>query len=491
MVLRVNDFAALTATDEYQAALTAFRAAHPAYDCTGRLDELRMHEYARLDAQGHVYLDYTGGALYADCQVRAHLDLLRGGVFGNPHSDNPTSRVATNLAEEARAAVLAYFNAAPDEYTAVFTANATAALKLIGEAYPFAPGGQFLLTTDNHNSVNGMREFARTKGANTRYVPVIAPELRVDEGRLMNLLDDVEPGGGLFAYPAQSNFSGVQHPLTWVSEARARGWDVLLDAAAFAPTNRLDLSQYQPDFVSLSFYKIFGYPTGVGCLLARRAALQRLRRPWFAGGTVIAATALGDSHYLAEGAAGLEDGTINYLSLPAVTIDLRYLATIGVETIHERVQCLTAWLIAALTALRHANGAPLVRVYGPMDDRRRGATLGLNLLDPLGRVVDVRLVERRAWDWNMSLRTGCFCNPGAAEAALAIERESIVASFAGAAPESFDQLLATLGVVGGGAVRVSLGLATNFADVYRFVRFAQTSLDQVADAHDLPARRHC
>ena len=32
--------------------------------------------------------------------------------------------------------------------------------------------------------------------------------------------------------------------------------------------------------------KIFGYPTGVGCLLARKAALAKLRRPWYAGGTI-------------------------------------------------------------------------------------------------------------------------------------------------------------------------------------------------------------
>src|SRR5205807_8418562 len=86
--------------------------------------------------------------------------------------------------------------------------------------------------------------------------------------------------------PAQSNFSGVQHPLDWIEVAHRYGWDVLLDAASFTPTNRLDLSRWQPDFVVQSFYKMFGYPTGVGCLVARKAALAKLRRPWFAGGTI-------------------------------------------------------------------------------------------------------------------------------------------------------------------------------------------------------------
>jgi molybdenum cofactor sulfurtransferase len=490
MALHVAEAVALAPTDDYRAARTAFLQAFPTYDRTGQLDELRAREYRRLDAGQHVYLDYTGGALYADGQVREHLELLRGEVLGNPHSDNPTSTEATALVEEARAAVLRHFDA-PDEYTVVFTANASGALKLVGEAYPFAPGGRLLLSADNHNSVNGIREFARAGGARTTYAPVLAPELRLDEDRLTELLDDVEPGRSLFAYPAQSNFSGVQHPLSWVAAARARGWDVLLDAAAFAPTNRLDLGRYRPDFVSVSFYKMFGYPTGLGCLLARRAALARLRRPWFAGGTVVAATAQGDRHYLAAGEAGFEDGTVDYLGLPAVTIGLRYLASAGLETIHERVRCLTGWLIKSLTALRHANGAPAVRLYGPADCRGRGATLALNLLDPFGRVIDVRLVERRARDRNMSIRTGCFCNPGAAEAAFAIGPEAIAAAFDGAVPASFDRLLATLGVAHGGAVRVSAGLATNFADAHRFVRFARTFLDQITDAGDLPPRRHC
>jgi selenocysteine lyase/cysteine desulfurase len=77
----------------------------------------------------------------------------------------------------------------------------------------------------------------------------------------------------LLAYPAQSNFSGVRHPLAWVARAQASGYDVLLDAPAYVPTSRLDLSLVQPEFVAISWYKMFGFPTGVGCLLARHEAL--------------------------------------------------------------------------------------------------------------------------------------------------------------------------------------------------------------------------
>jgi len=258
---------------EMREAEQAFRQAYPAFESTSALDALRAREYARLDDLGQIYLDYTGGGLYAESQLREHFELLRRNVFGNPHSLNPTSRAMTELVERARASVLDFFHASPDEYAVIFTSNASHALKLVGEAYPFQPGGQFLLLFDNHNSVNGIREFARARGASFTYLPVMAPELRVEEALLHSFLEHGSNGAHhLFAFPAQSNFTGVQHPLEWIEAAQARGWDVLLDGAAFVPTNRLDLSRWHPDFVPLSFYKMFGYPTGVGCLLARKAA---------------------------------------------------------------------------------------------------------------------------------------------------------------------------------------------------------------------------
>ena len=45
--------------------LKRFLDEYPAYATTAPLDALRARDYARLDAQGHVYLDFTGAALYA------------------------------------------------------------------------------------------------------------------------------------------------------------------------------------------------------------------------------------------------------------------------------------------------------------------------------------------------------------------------------------------------------------------------------------------
>ncbi len=431
---------------------------------------LRRTEYSRLDANDQVYLDYTGAGLYAESQLRAHQVLLQRDVFGNPHSDSPTSRASTELADRARAAILSFVGASPDEYTVVFTANASAALKLVGESFPFSDRSRLLLTADNHNSVNGIREFARAGQAEVTYLPLALPELRHDGAAVLAALDRA-PGGArhLFAYPAQSNYSGVRHPLDWIAAAHARGWDVLLDAAAFVPTNRLDLTRWKPDFVTVSWYKAFGYPTGVGSLIARHEALARLRRPWFAGGAIGVASVVEPTHTLAPGSTGFEDGTIDFLSLPAIEIGIGHLEVVGIETIHDRVQHLTRRLLAGLVGLRHPDGSPKIRLYGPPDDRERGGTVPFNLLDRLGAIVDFPAVEAYAADRRISVRTGCFCNPGASETARGITADDMRQTFALGHQPSLDELRSIVGPKALGAVRASVGIAADERDVDRLL----------------------
>jgi selenocysteine lyase/cysteine desulfurase len=388
---------------------------------------------------------------------------------------------ATDLVERSRRAVLEWFNASAD-YTAIFTPNATGALKHIGESYPFAPGGRLLLTVDNHNSVNGIREFARAGGATVSYAPLTTPELRIDDAEIDGLLSAAVRGDdNLFAFPAQSNFSGVKHPLELVERAHASGWDVLLDAAAFVPTNRLDLQRVTPEFVCVSFYKMFGYPTGVGCLLVRNSALARLHRPWFSGGTVNFATVGGVRHLLSAGEAGFEDGTLNFLSIAAVEIGLRHLDAVGIDVIQTRVRCLTDWLLEELVDMRHSNGRPMVRIYGPLTTTMRGAIVTMNLYDPVGHLLDYRRVEELAGEQHISLRTGCFCNPGAGETAEGITDEDVRAALEIREDLTLSRFLEIVTARGGksaGAIRVSFGLASNFADADRFVQFVRSLRDQ-------------
>jgi len=312
-----------------------------------------------------------------------------------------------------------------------------------------------------------------------RYVPIAAPDLRVPEDALRHALDQhPEAAHKLFAFPAQSNFSGVQHPLHWIEDARDRGWDVLLDAASFVPTNRLDLSQVHPDFVDISFYKMFGYPTGVGCLIARKAATKKLVRPWYSGGTITFSTVATQDHYLTPGPPRFEDGTVNYLSIPAVSIGLAFIESVGIDVIHTRVMCLADYLLVQMAALRHRDGTPLVRVYGPTTTEGRGATIQMNFFDSRGHRIECYTVERLASAERISLRAGCHCNPGAREAALGFTRDDLDTCFAGKDTITFDQFRRQIVGKTTGALRLSIGLATNLADVERYLTFARTFLDK-------------
>ena len=181
---------------------------------------------------------------------------------------------------------------------------------------------------------------------------------------------------------------------------------------------------------------------------------------------------------------------MNFLGLPAVEIGLRYLERIGIDAIHAHVQSLAERLLEVLAQLRHANGAPAAVVYGPEGVVGRGATIAFNFLLPDGRIVDERYVDFVARRHAISLRTGCFCNPGAGEIAFTISSETLLGGdFTDAM--SLDDYVAAIGLPSGGAVRASLGLASNGRDVARFARFAAEFVDLRAVPCDLPARTGC
>ncbi|WBB63084.1 aminotransferase class V-fold PLP-dependent enzyme [Streptomyces sp. WMMC500] len=467
--------------------------------------ELREREFGYLDEGGHTYLDHTGAGLPPRSLVAGSARRITGGLFGNPHSESPASRASGDRLAEAREAVLRYFHADPAEYAVIFTPNATGALRLVGEAYPLGRGSRLVLSLDNHNSVNGLREYARARGATVEYVPLRSPDLGIDEDRMRAALSvrARRPGvpygphrpRGLLAYPAQSNFTGVQHSLDWIAVAQAHGYDVVLDAAAYVPTNSLDLGRHRPDFTVVSWYKLFGHPTGVGALIARRPALARLRRPWFAGGTIYAVSAQAQWHVLADDEAAFEDGTVNFLAIPDVTAGLAWIERVGIDRVHDHVDALTGRLLAGLRTLRHGDGSPLVRVYGPdradTEDVQRGGTVALNVLGADGRVVDERVIIRDSAAYGISLRTGCFCNPGAGEAAFDLSPRRLRRA-ARRRLGSLEDYLELLHLPSAGAVRVSLGVASQPGDVETFLSFVtQTYRDRIPDVAGLAPRLGC
>ncbi|HEV7593902.1 MAG TPA: aminotransferase class V-fold PLP-dependent enzyme, partial [Gemmatimonadaceae bacterium] len=266
-------------------------------------------------------------------------------------------------------------------------------------------------------------------------------------------------------------FSGVKHPLSLVRHAQSLGYQVLIDAAAYVPTSPLSLRSVPADFVALSFYKVFGFPTGVGALVARRDCLSRLTRPWFAGGTLEYASVQNDRHLLRPPADGaFEDGTPAFLSIAALDEGFRLLDEVCMRRLNTHVMRLTAYLLDGLRRAKHSNGSPLVAVYGPTTMRDRGPTIAFNVLDRAGQAIAFSGVEARAREEGVSLRGGCFCNPGASESAFGFRADETARCLDQISDTGFsiDRLADCLGPgVPVGAVRASLGLPSTIGDVDR------------------------
>lgn len=202
-------------------------------------------------------------------------------------------------------------------------------------------------------------------------------------------------------------------------------------------------------------------------------------------------SAQGDWYKMADDETAFEDGTLNFLSIPDITVGLRWIAEVGLDAVHAHVADLTGRLLTGAAALRHGNGRPLVRLYGPTEVDRRGGTVTLNVLDTDGEIVDERAVSRDSAARGISLRTGCFCNPGAGEAAFSISRR-LLAGAIRRTTGTIDDYLRQLGLPSGGAVRVSLGLSSSPSDVDAFLSFvAETYRDRPRPDDGLTPRERC
>jgi molybdenum cofactor sulfurtransferase len=176
------------------------------------VEGMRETQYPML--KDATYLDHAGTTLYSKALMeRFHTDML-GNLFGNPHSASPSSQQSTQLVEDARLELLRFFKADSEEYDLVFTANATAAIKLVMEACREQEDGFWYgYHVDSHTSLVGVRESAqehRCFGSDEEV------DSWIEAGK-----EDTTRRAKLFAYPAQSNMNGRRLPLDWTARSLA------------------------------------------------------------------------------------------------------------------------------------------------------------------------------------------------------------------------------------------------------------------------------
>ncbi|XP_052428201.1 molybdenum cofactor sulfurase isoform X2 [Carassius gibelio] len=450
--------------------------------------ELIDREFQRI--KGVTYLDHAGTTLFPESQIKGFYDDISRNVYGNPHSHNPSSRLTHDTVESVRYRILEHFNTCPEEYSVIFTSGCTAALKLVADTFPWkaesdeGPGSQFCYLTDNHTSVVGIRGVTALQGVGT--VSVLPHEVERRARKPPTQTNGEECAAPhLFCYPAQSNFSGRKYPLSYVKgiqsqqlypacEHRGR-WFVLLDAACFVSCSPLDLSQYPADFVPVSFYKMFGFPTGLGALLVRNEAAEVLRKTYFGGGTA-AAYLVTENYFVPKPnvVSRFEDGTISFLDIISLHHGFETLQKLTGSMLNIQLHTfgLARYTFSVLSCLCHCNGKPVAQIYCDNDFQNiaeQGAILNFNLLDCRGRTVGYSQVDKMASLFNIHIRTGCFCNTGACQHYLAISNQNLKSNLhAGHICGDNIDLIEGRPT---GSIRVSFGYSSSFEDCQNFLRF--------------------
>lgn len=232
----------------------------------------------------------------------------------------------------------------------------------------------------------------------------------------------------LFAYPAQCNFSGARFNLDWINQFQAKNWLVLLDAASFASTSKLDLNKYPADYIVLSFYKLFGFPTGVGALLVKKSAASHLSKSFFGGGTM-AAIAISPffSRLKSSLSEQFEDGTIPFQQILALEHGFDYIKLKfgSWDDYQHYCNSLVNDALVKMINFRYPNGTAVFKVFECNPGPNRGPIIAFCLLDDKGMNVGYSQIMKLAVTENIHLRSGRFCNPGAAQYYLNISSEEI------------------------------------------------------------------
>lgn len=297
---------------------------------------------------GITYLDHVGAAQYPQSVIKNVYNDLTYNVYGNPHSRNPSSQLASDIIEQVRGRILRHLNTTLENHSVIFTAGATDALKLLAENFCWQlPVNKhhrscFCFLEENHTSVVGIRESAVNSGAQIICLNENDFVASKEDSHLKICSSSSSEAGdytlehrdccchNLFAFPAMCNFSGAKYPLEWVSQTQqgllfsrcspSCHWFVVLDAASFVSTSPLDLLSCTADFIPISFYKMFGFPTGLGALIVQNSSSHVLQKSYYGGGTVQATISSERFHVLRKNLA--EKWVLSFIIKIVLTVAL-------------------------------------------------------------------------------------------------------------------------------------------------------------------------
>jgi isopenicillin-N epimerase len=267
------------------------------------------------------------------------------------------------LAQAARQKVAAFVGATPSEL--MLSRNATEALQaLISQYNRVGPGDTVMYADLDYNAMQwAMNELAARRGAKVARLDI--PEPATPDGVIdaYRTALAANPSTKLLLLTHCNNKTGLLLPVkAIVALARARGADVVVDAAHSFGQVPLTMADLDAEFVGLNLHKWVGAPIGAGAMYIRAdklASIDRAHADESAPATSI------DSR--------LHTGTVNMATIMTVPHALDFQASIGVENKAARLRYLRdRWV----TAVRGVKG---VDILTPDEPGMVGALTGFRL----------------------------------------------------------------------------------------------------------------
>ena len=272
------------------------------------------------------------------------------------------SQRATDAFESARTQVAAFVGAGP-EHELVFTSGTTESLNLVAQGLSLPgmppegggvallpawlqPGDELIVSAlEHHANLVPWQLAARRSGARLR---ILHPDA---DGRLVPeaLAPLLSARTRVLALTACANGSGERPPYeALLAMAQAAGALTVLDAAQAVAHEVPVLSALDCDFMAFSGHKMYG-PMGIGALVGRRDALERLV-PLLVGGDMVEWVSEIDAGFAAL-PQRLEGGTPNVSGAVGLAAAAAFIDELGRDTIATHVEALREQAATGLEAL--------------------------------------------------------------------------------------------------------------------------------------------
>lgn len=309
----------------------------------------------KIKGQALVYFDNAATAQKPGAVIKVVSDFYKNDNANVHRGLNPLADEATKKYETARNLVADFIGAQREEI--IFTSGATAGINLVarswGEANLQAGDIVVLSIAEHHANIVPWLQLQKKIGIKLEYITLKADGTwdLVAARKLLN-----KRRVRLLAVSQVSNVLGIINPVAQLIKlAKQKGIITLVDAAQSIAHLKIDVKKLACDFLVFSGHKLGG-PTGIGVLYGRQELLAAM--PPFMGGGDMISFVKSDSFGVSDLPYKFEAGTPNIAGVIGLGEALKYLQSLGYDSIHRQEQQLTLYFLKKIKKLKS------VKVFG-------------------------------------------------------------------------------------------------------------------------------